>query len=148
LEPTSPTPADRVVRRHFALRTRVHGTAGTGGEALFTDPADRYGLVDLLPTEVKVRGCVDIARPSPLSRTLIADERTSPHATRRPSMTNPRLNLRLSIQRVDRRHANTSGRDRPRMRRSCQAANLVVGGTRIATLTDPDGNTVGLTHRT
>lgn len=56
LEPTSPTPADRVVRRHFALRTRVHGTAGTGGEALLTDKADRYGLVDLLPTEVKVRG--------------------------------------------------------------------------------------------
>ena len=39
-------------------------------------PADRYELVELVPTEVKVRGYGDITLPSPMSWKLIADERT------------------------------------------------------------------------
>ena len=97
MEPTSPKLADLVARRHFALHTRVDDIAGTGGEALLTGsanratdpairsrvadlapyyPADRYELVELVPTEVKVRGYGDITLPSPVSWKLIADERT------------------------------------------------------------------------
>ena len=98
MEATSPELADLIARRHFALHTRVDDTAGTGGEALLTgtaesatdlalrshvadrapyDPPDRYELVELLPTEVKVSGYSDIALPSPQSWTLISDERIS-----------------------------------------------------------------------
>jgi len=94
---SQPNLADLVARRHFALHTRVDDIAGTGDEALLTGsanratdpairsriadlapyyPADRYELVELVPTEVKVRGYGDITLPSPVSWKLIADERT------------------------------------------------------------------------
>ncbi len=84
MEPTSPKGADLRERGWFALHNGVPDNAGTGGEASVSgtghpvddaavratvvaaasyDPADRYVLVELRPTEVRVNGYGDVTLP-------------------------------------------------------------------------------------
>ena len=84
MEPTSPKAADLRERRSFALHNGVPDNAGTGGEASVSgtghpvddpavraavvaaasyDPADRYVLFELRPTEVRCNGYGDVALP-------------------------------------------------------------------------------------
>ena len=86
MEPTSPKGADLRERGVFALHNGVGDNAGTGGEASVRgighavgdpvvrqaavaaasyDPADRYVLFELQPTEVRVNGYGDVALPQP-----------------------------------------------------------------------------------
>ena len=84
MEPTSPKGADLRERGSFALHNGVADNAGTGGEASLTgtghpvddgdaratvasaaryDPADRYVLFELRPTEARCNGYGDVALP-------------------------------------------------------------------------------------
>lgn len=84
VEPTSPKGADLRERRRFALHNGVPDDAGAGGEAWLSgtahaiddpavragaaaaagyDPADRYVLFELRPTELRCRGYGDVALP-------------------------------------------------------------------------------------
>ena len=84
MEPTSPKGADLRERGWFALHNGVPDNAGTGGEASITgtghpvdddgvratvvaaasyDPADRYVLFELRPTEVRCNGYGDVELP-------------------------------------------------------------------------------------
>jgi Pyridoxamine 5'-phosphate oxidase len=84
MEPTSPKGADLREREWFALHNGVPDNAGSGGEASVSgtghpiddpdvratvvvaasyDPADRYLLFELRPTEVRCNGYGDIALP-------------------------------------------------------------------------------------
>jgi hypothetical protein len=84
MEPTSPKGADLREREWFALHNGVPDNAGTGGEASVTgtaravgddtvrnaaaaaasyEPADRYVLFELLPSEVRCNGYGDVALP-------------------------------------------------------------------------------------
>lgn len=86
MEPTSPKAADLRERGWFALHNGVPDNAGTGGEASLTgtgrsveddavraavgaaasyDPADRYVLFELRPTEVRCNGYGDARLPEP-----------------------------------------------------------------------------------
>jgi hypothetical protein len=86
MEPTSPKGADLRERGWFALHNGVPDNAGTGGEASVSgtgqpvddaavwataaaaagyDPADRYVLFELHPTEVRVNGYGDVTLPEP-----------------------------------------------------------------------------------
>jgi hypothetical protein len=86
MEPTSPKAADLRARRWFALHNGVPDNAGTGGEASVSgtghavdevtvratvvaaasyDPADRYVLFELRPTEVRGNGYDDVTVPEP-----------------------------------------------------------------------------------
>jgi hypothetical protein len=86
MEPTSPKAADLRERRWFALHNGVPDSAGTGGEASVSgtghavdddgvrakvvaaasyEPADRYVLFELRPTEVRGNGYDDITLPEP-----------------------------------------------------------------------------------
>jgi hypothetical protein len=85
MEPTSPKGADLRERRWFALHNGVPDASGTGGEASVTgtgqpadgaavradvvaaasyDPADRYVLFELHPTEVRCNGYGDVTLPA------------------------------------------------------------------------------------
>jgi hypothetical protein len=85
MEPTSPKGADLRERGHFALHNAVADNAGTGGEASVSgtgrpvddptvraavaraasyDPAERYVLFELLPTEVRCNGYGDVELPA------------------------------------------------------------------------------------
>ena len=84
MEPTSPKGADLRDRGWFALHNGVADNAGTGGEATVSgtghavdddavraavaaaasyDPADRYVLFELRPTEVRCNGYGDVTLP-------------------------------------------------------------------------------------
>ena len=84
MEPTSPKAADLRERGWFALHNGVPDNAGTGGEASVSgtghpvddaavratvvaaasyDPADRYVLFELRPTEVRCNGYGDVTLP-------------------------------------------------------------------------------------
>jgi len=84
MEPTSPKAADVHERGWFALHNGVPDNAGTGGEASVSgtghpvddaavratvaaaaryDPADRYVLFELRPTEVRGNGYGDVTLP-------------------------------------------------------------------------------------
>jgi hypothetical protein len=84
MEPTSPKGADLRERRWFALHNGVADNAGTGGEAAVSgtghpidadavratvvaaasyDPAVRYVLFELRPTEVRCNGYGDVTLP-------------------------------------------------------------------------------------
>ena len=84
MEPTSPKGADLRERGWFALHNGVSDNAGTGGEASVSgighavddpavralaaaaasyDPADRYVLFELRPTEVRCNGYGDVTLP-------------------------------------------------------------------------------------
>jgi hypothetical protein len=84
MEPTSPKAADLRERQWFALHNGVPDNAGTGGEASVRgtghpvdddavrataaaaanyDPADRYVLFELRPTEVHSNGYGDVTLP-------------------------------------------------------------------------------------
>ncbi len=84
MEPASPKGADLRERGWFALHNAVPDNAGTGGEAAVTgtghpvddpavraaavaaatyEPADRYVLFELRPTEVRCQGYGDVALP-------------------------------------------------------------------------------------
>lgn len=84
MEPTSPKGADLREREWFALHNAVPDNAGTGGEAAVTgtghpvddpdvraavaaaasyEPADRYVLFELCPTEVRGNGYGDVELP-------------------------------------------------------------------------------------
>ena len=84
MEPTSPKSVDVRVRKWFALHNGVPDNAGSGGEAVvrgtghFVDdaavrasvvaaasyePADRYVLFELQPTEVRCNGYGDVTLP-------------------------------------------------------------------------------------
>ncbi len=84
MEPTSPKGADLHERGTFALHNGVADNAGTGGEASLSgighlvddgdtrataaaaasyDPADRYVLFELRPTEVRCNGYGDVVLP-------------------------------------------------------------------------------------
>ena len=84
MEPTSPKATDLRERRHFALHNGVTDSDGTGGEAAVSgtghpvedgdlratvaaaasyDPADRYVLFELRPTEVRCNGYGDVELP-------------------------------------------------------------------------------------
>jgi hypothetical protein len=85
MEPTSPKGADLRERGWFALHNGVPDDAGTGGEASVSgtghpidddadvraavvaaasyDPADRYVLFELRPTEVRCNGYGDVTLP-------------------------------------------------------------------------------------
>jgi hypothetical protein len=84
MEPTSPKGADLRDRGWFALHNGVPDNAGTGGEASVSgtghpvddaavrapvvaaasyDPADRYVLFELRPTEVRCNGYGDVTLP-------------------------------------------------------------------------------------
>jgi hypothetical protein len=84
MEPTSPKGADLRARERFALHNGVPDDAGTGGEASLIgtgheiddvdmwstvgavasyDPAERYVLFELRPTEVRCNGYGDTALP-------------------------------------------------------------------------------------
>jgi Pyridoxamine 5'-phosphate oxidase len=84
MEPTSPKAADLRERGSFALHNGVADNAGTGGEASLSgtghlvddaavralaaaaasyDPADRYVLFELRPTEVRCNGYGDVVLP-------------------------------------------------------------------------------------
>jgi len=84
MEPTSPKGADLRERGWFAMHNGVADTAGTGGEASLTgtgravddaavrakvvaaatyQPADRYVLFELQPTEVRCNGYGDVPLP-------------------------------------------------------------------------------------
>ncbi|HEY9378868.1 MAG TPA: pyridoxamine 5'-phosphate oxidase family protein [Jiangellaceae bacterium] len=84
MEPTSPKGDDLRERGRFALHNGVPDNAGTGGEASVSgtghhvddaatratvaaaatsDPADRYVLFELRPTEVRCKGYGDVALP-------------------------------------------------------------------------------------
>lgn len=84
MEPTSPKGADLRERGWFALHNGVPDNAGTGGEAAVSgtghpvddvalravvaaaasyEPADRYVLFELRPTEVRGNGYGDVALP-------------------------------------------------------------------------------------
>ena len=86
MEPTSPKGADLRERAWFALHNGVKDNAGTGGEASMSgtgqpvddaevratvaaaaryDPADRYVLFELRPTEVRCNGYGDVTLPEP-----------------------------------------------------------------------------------
>jgi hypothetical protein len=86
MEPTSPKGGDLRERAWFALHNGVPDKAGTGGEASVTgtghpvddvgvrataaaaagyDPADRYVLFELRPTEVRCHGYGDVTLPEP-----------------------------------------------------------------------------------
>jgi hypothetical protein len=86
MEPTSPKGADLRTRGWFALHNGVSDTAGTGGEASLSgtghavddiavratvvaaasyNPADRYVLFELQPTEVRSNGYGDVTLPDP-----------------------------------------------------------------------------------
>ncbi len=86
MEPTSPKAADLRERDRFALHNGVPDNAGTGGEASVSgtgheiddpderatvvaaasyDPADRYVLFELRPTEVRCNGYGDVELPEP-----------------------------------------------------------------------------------
>jgi hypothetical protein len=86
MEPTSPKAADLRERGWFALHNGVSDNAGTGGEASVSgtghpvddaavramvaaaasyEPADRYLLFELQPTEVRRNGYGDVTRPEP-----------------------------------------------------------------------------------
>lgn len=86
MEPTSPKAADLRARRWFALHNGVPDNAGTGGEAAVSgtghpvddaavrvaavdaatyDPADRYVLFELRPTEVRCVAHGDVDPPEP-----------------------------------------------------------------------------------
>jgi hypothetical protein len=100
MEPTSPKGADLRERGWFALHNGVPDNAGTGGEASVTgtghaidhageratvalaasyDPADRYVLFELRPSEVRCTGYGDVTLPE--RRRWRADE-PSPGSTR------------------------------------------------------------------
>ncbi len=85
MEPTSPKGTDLRERGWFALHNGVADNAGTGGEAWVRgrgvavddparratvvaaasyDPADRYVLFELQPTEVRANGYGDVTLPS------------------------------------------------------------------------------------
>jgi hypothetical protein len=85
MEPTSPKAADLRERGSFALHNGVADNAGTGGEAAVSgtgqyvdddavratvvaaasyEPADRYLLFELRPTEVRCNGYGDVALPA------------------------------------------------------------------------------------
>ena len=85
MEPTSPKAADLLERRWFALHNGVPDGAGTGGEvavggtghrvedagvraaasaAASYEPADRYVLFELRPTEVRCNGYGDTTLPA------------------------------------------------------------------------------------
>jgi hypothetical protein len=85
MEPTSPKGADLRERRWFALHNGVPDGAGTGGEASVAgighlvddpavratvvaaasyDPADRYVLFELRPTDVRCGGYGDVTLPA------------------------------------------------------------------------------------
>jgi hypothetical protein len=84
MEPTSPKGVDLRERGWFALHNGVADSAGTGGEATVSgtghpvdgdavraavaaaasyDPADRYVLFELRPTEVRCNGYGDVTLP-------------------------------------------------------------------------------------
>ncbi len=84
MEPTSPKGADLRERAWFALHNGVPDNAGTGGEVSVSgtahpvddaarratvaaaadyEPADRYVLFELQPTEVRANGYGDVALP-------------------------------------------------------------------------------------
>jgi hypothetical protein len=84
MEPTSPKGADLRERTWFALHNGVPDSAGTGGEAAVSgtghpvedgavratvvaaasyEPADRYLLFELRPTEVRANGYGDVILP-------------------------------------------------------------------------------------
>jgi hypothetical protein len=84
MEPTSPKAADLRERRWFAVHNGVPDNAGTGGEASVSgtghpvddadvratvvaassyEPAERYVLFELRPTEVRCNGYGDVALP-------------------------------------------------------------------------------------
>jgi hypothetical protein len=84
MEPTSPKAADLRERQLFALHNGVPDSAGTGGEASVSgagrpvddaavratvvaaanyDPAERYVLFELRPTEVRCNGYGDVTLP-------------------------------------------------------------------------------------
>jgi Pyridoxamine 5'-phosphate oxidase len=84
MEPTSPKGADLRERGQFALHNGVPDNAGTGGEASVSgtghpiddaavratvvaaagyDPADRYVLFELRPSEVRCNAYGDVALP-------------------------------------------------------------------------------------
>ena len=86
MEPASPKGADLRERGWFALHNGVPDDAGTGGEASVAgtghpvdaaaeratataaasyDPADRYVLFELQPTEVRCGGYGDVTLPEP-----------------------------------------------------------------------------------
>jgi hypothetical protein len=96
MEPTSPKGADLRERGWFGLHDGVRDNAGTGGEASMRgighpiedaavratvvaaasyDPADRYVLFELQPTEVRCNGYGDITLPE--CRTWRADHEAS-----------------------------------------------------------------------
>jgi hypothetical protein len=85
MEPTSPKGADLRERGWFALHNGVADNAGTGGEGSVTgtgypvddatvratvvaaasyEPADRYVLFELRPSEVRCNGYGDVALPA------------------------------------------------------------------------------------
>ncbi|HMK10569.1 MAG TPA: pyridoxamine 5'-phosphate oxidase family protein [Acidimicrobiales bacterium] len=87
MEPTSPKGVDLRVRKWFALHNGVPDNAGSGGEAAVRgtgrliddararalvaaaasyEPADRYVLFELRPTEVRCNGYGDVALPEHL----------------------------------------------------------------------------------
>ena len=87
MEPTSPKGVDLRVRKWFALHNGVPDNAGSGGEtavrgtgrfvddvgvrdsvaaAATYEPADRYVLFELRPTEVRCNGYGDVALPEHL----------------------------------------------------------------------------------
>lgn len=86
MEPTSPKGDDLRERRWFSLHNAVPDNAGHGGEASVTgtghavddattraavvaaatyEPADRYVLFELRPTEVRSNGYGDVVLPTP-----------------------------------------------------------------------------------